>query len=454
MVLREIFDRLHVDRTLAYALAMRIWQALSGPITIALVIKTLSKDETGVYVGLVSFIAIQSLFELGLLNVLIGHAGHAWAAVRSAKESDNDEKQQAADARLHHLIDASSRWFACAGVLFTFVAIVIGYFTFTNSTTTANWLMPLLVTIPIVGVSVYFSPSVAILEGSGDRELVYRFRFYQRFVGSFAVWTALIFGLGVWSIAVSALVQLIWGAFLLFVQRGDFFRRFRSSPLSASEFSWAQDVVPAQWRAAAISVLYHVATQLFAVILLNFHTSEEAGRLGLTLQATTAIQMLALAWVQTKFSIISEQHGSGQRELAGTVWRKITVISTALLLIAFVALSCALMGLPAIETLMIQWGLGEKDLVGRFITPTQCLILGVGCLANHLQASQALYVLSRKANPLVGASVVGMIVTGMAVWIGGYFYAIDGILIGYSAGMALISLPLHTWAYQQFRQRG
>ena len=41
--------------------------------------------------------------------------------------------------------------------------------------------------------------------------------------------------------------------------------------------------------------------------------------------------------------------------------------------------------------------------------------------------------------------------TAAAVWIGGYYHATNGVLIGYTAGMALLTLPLHSWSYRLFR---
>jgi hypothetical protein len=454
VILRQIFERLQIDRPLAYALSTYIWQAISGPVTIALVIKFLSEDQTGIFYGLVTVVAIQGLFELGLLNVLIGHAGHAAAELKAASSGDSDAgRSREADARMRELIAASHRWFCGASLLFVGIALILGWHTFTNSDATTPWAAPLLVTVPLAALGVYFAPALAILEGTGDRELIYRFRFYQRFTGSFVVWAALVFGFGVWALAVSAFVQAFWSGYLPLVHRASFFRRFKKITDRPDNFSWSKDVVPAQWRAAVVSGAYHVATQLFTLILLNFHTTVEAGRLGMTLTATTALQMLALAWVQTKFSVIAVEHGKGNREAAGTLWRQTAAVSSGLLMIGFAVLTIVIAYLPSLQLILEGWGFKQRDLAARFITPTQCLILGAGCIANHLIAVQAFYVLARRANPFVVASVTGSLITAAAVWIGGYYFATTGIVVGYATATALVGLPLHSLAYLQYRTR-
>ena len=447
MILRRIFDLLQLDKTLGYALLTRIWQAISGPLTIAFVVKYMDKDETGVYTVLIGVLGIQTLFELGLLNVLIGHAGHAAGALKDA----SGEKLTEARARMSELIRASQVWFGGASVLFSIASISIGWITLSRSDTQVAWSAALLSLIPIVALTIYLSPLLAILEGSGDRELIYKVGFLARFVGTFVVWSALLFGFGIWALVASAAVQTAFSAVVPLVLRSSFFRQYRGLNKQASEFSWMKDVVPAQWRMAAVAAAYHFATQYFVIILANYYSTEEAGRLGLTLLITSAIQMFALAWVQTKFSLISQMHADGQREEAGTLWRQTAIISTTLLVIMFIVLTAILYFLPNIQSVLESFEFKKRDLPSRFITPTQCAIYGIGCLANHFVALQGFYVLARKANPLVIASVTGFLTVTLMIWYAGANFAADGIVIAFALGVSLIALPLHTWSYLRFR---
>ncbi|MCG8648215.1 MAG: hypothetical protein MI861_00190, partial [Pirellulales bacterium] len=334
-MLRTIAQRLLLDRPLAYALAARVWQTVSGPVTIALIIGLLSEDEQGIYYGIIPVIGIQALFELGLLNVLISHASHAHAGYEAARQSSDQAGMLRAAANMGELITASRRWFGGASVMFILAAWAFGWRTFSSSDAQVQWQWPLLVIVPLAGISIYFSPALAILEGAGRRQLIYRFRFYQLVCGSIAVWAALWAGLGIWALVIATLVQAVWMGYLTLIHQAAFFRQFTRSPREGEHFSWARDVLPQQWRVAANSAAFHLATQFLAIVVLTYHTAAEAGRLGMTLSITTAIQMLALAWVQTKYSLISTLHGQGQREQAGTLWRHNTIVSSGLLVLAF-----------------------------------------------------------------------------------------------------------------------
>ncbi len=440
VMLRKLAERMQLDRPLAYALSSRFWQAVSGPITIALIIRALSEDEQGIYYAFIPVIGIQAFFELGLLNVLISHAGHASAAHDAAAGSQDESAQASADGRMGELIRASNRWFAAASVLFALSALVFGWYTFSSSDLAGGWQWPLVVLVPLAAISVFFAPSLAILEGAGHREMIYRFRFIQMVCGSAAVWIALVAGAGVWAIVIATAVQAICSAYLALVHMASFFSRYRTTTCS-EHFSWRRDVLPLQWRVAVNGAAYHLATQFLVTVVLTFHTAAESGRLGMTLSVTMAIQMLALAWTQTKYSLISSMHGKGDREQAGTMWRHTAVVSSGLLVVAFALLAAAVAALA----------LFERGWENRFIAPWQLIVLGIGCLANHLVALQSFYVLARGAKPLVAASLPGLLMTAAAVWIAGYYGATSGVVIAFTAGMALILLPMHTWAYLRFR---
>ena len=446
-MLQRFRDRLQLDGTTAYAIGTRLWQAFSGPITILLIIRSLSLPEQGVYYGIVTIVGIQAYFELGLLNVLVSHSGHEYAAMRKASGGNSTMEPDAtnpgwiaAAARMRDLTWSSLRWFGFASLLYVVSALAFGWYALADSE--VPWQGPLAVIIPVAAVSVALAPALSILEGAGCRDLIYRFRFYQMTIGSVVVWVALASGLKLWALVLASGVQSILAAYITFVEKADFFRSLHQATNQASDFSWRQHVLPMQWRVALIGLAFHFATQFFTIIVLMFHSDADAAPLGMTLTVTTAVQMLALVWVQTQFPVVAAHHGAGDREKAGTIWRHTAVLSTSMLILTLTLLTFAIACLP-----MLGMGLEQ-----RFIAPWQVAVLGIGCLANHIAAVQGFYVMSMRANPLLRASLIGALTTGAAVWIGGYFFSTTGVIVGYTAAMSLVLVPAHTLAYLKFRK--
>lgn len=436
---RKTADKLQLDRPLAYALLSRLWQACTGPITILLIVGFLTEAEQGVYYCLVPIIGIQAFFELGLLNVLISKAGHAYSAYLTVKDSPQD--LEVAAGRLGELIRASRRWFSWASVLFAITSVSLGWSILSQNANDVAWRTALLAVVPLAAITVSLSSSLAILEGAGQRELVYRVRFYQAVCGGGLVWLALALGWGIWALVLASGVQAIWSAYLVRIHQRHFFRKFENAG-TGHEFSWLREVLPIQWRAALSGLALHAATQFLTLCIMTFHSASEAGQLGITLSITTAIQMLAMAWVQTKYPLISEMHGRDDREKAGTLWRQTSIVSSGLLCVALASLVAAIALLP----------LAERGWEQRFAAPWIVFVLGMGCLANHVVALQGIYVLARGDKPFVVASVVGLSTTTALVWTLGYYYSIAGVVIGFTAGMTFAVLPLHSWQYWQFRR--
>jgi O-antigen/teichoic acid export membrane protein len=457
--LSSIIHLFQLDLTLLYAMSARLWQALAGPVTIVLIIRGLSLEEQGIYYGLASIMGIQVFFELGLLNILVGQAAHL-----STNLSTIEGRM-----RMVHLLTASGKWFFGLSLAYATIAIALGWTILAGKTTSIPWQGPLVCLSIIGAATLALSSSVAILEGAGYRDSVYRIRLFQMLSGALVVWFSLLIGWKLWALVASALTQLLWCLLLVGFVHRDFFRQFsrkklkhsnssppdhrshrdtsstvaQPSPPSHSQtgLSWIHEVLPLQWRVAVISLVYHAATQFFTLIILQFHGKAEAGRLGMTLTISAAIQGMALTWLNTKFPLISHMHGSGEREKAGTLWRRSTVISLGLVLLAFMALFTIVALLPLAQR---QWEL-------RFVTPVEILVLGLGCLANHAIAVQSLYVLSRKDKPFLVPAVIGFSSTGVAALLGGYWFSTTGIVWGYALTTALITLPGHTWAYRRYR---
>lgn len=442
--LERLAKRFQIDRPLWFAMSARAWQAISGPLTIIFLVRALTLGEQGVYYVLASVMSIQLFFELGLLNVLISQSGHL--------ASDIAANRPHAKQRMSQLISVAGRWFLWASVLYAFAAIGFGWRTLADKVSTDDWKMPLVCLSIVAAGTVALAPRLAILEGAGYRASVYKVRFFQMLLGTLAVWSTLLMGFKLWALVLSSFVQFLCSFLATFVVHRSFFeslhhakedRETNVKSVEESGLKWFSEVFPLQWRVALTSIAYHVATQFFTVILVRYHGEEAAGQLGMTMSIVMAIQGMAITFIQTKFSLVSNLHGAGDREEAGELWRRSALISTGLLVTALSSVLILIWLLP----------LAEKGWEDRFIEPWQMVILAVGCVANHGVALQGFYVLSRKGKPFLSACLIGFGVTAISVWAGGAWWGATGIVTGYAFGMLCITLPLHSLSYWLYRAK-
>ncbi len=437
--LRRLGHWLQFDKSLSFALLARIWQVISGPVTVVLQYYAFSLAELGIYLTILSVVAVQPLFELGLASVLIGQAGNLIGKASPVSRENGDSS-----AQLAWLARGAMRWFTAIAVLYAVGGMCLGWKVLAGSeTTTVDWRWPLVWAVLSAALSLAVSPRIYVLEGAGEREYVYRMRFWQAVCGSLTMWLALLLGWKLWAIVAVFGVAATFHLLIAFGHRARHLLTSTSSLLTIPRNSWLARIGPLQWRMAALSAAHYLASQLLFLYVSYYHNEVIAAPLGQTLQVTAAIQALALAWAQTKFPLIARYQAEERRELAGTLWRQTALVSSGLLLLAMVALAVAVAGLAIFQR---GWEL-------RFIPPWQVLLLGVGYLANHVLALQSFYVLSRGARPLVLAAGTGLLCTALAVWLGGKYFSVLGVITAYSISMTCLTLPLHSWAYLRFRQR-
>lgn len=441
--LPQVAAWLQFDKSLSLALFARLWQAISGPITIALLVWTMNKEEQGLFSSIFSIAAIQPLFELGLGSVLIGQAGNLLGRSPSSRVAEVAANTVAdSQDELYGLARAALKWYGTIAVLYVTTAWAMGWKVLSGSgTLLVDWRLPLLISVALAGVSLAVSPRVYVLEGGGEREYVYRWRLWQTVAGSLTMWMALLLDLKMWGVVAVFAIGASFQIAVAFGPRAQKLLGRRSGSAGRLQMNWLSKIAPLQWRTAAGSAAHYLASQLIAIYVVNYHGVRVAAPLLLTLQITVAVQALALVWAQTKFPLISRLQAEQQREQAGTLWRQTALVSSGLLVLAMLGLAAAVGSLE-----LFQRGWEE-----RFIPPALILVLGVGYLANHLLALQAFYVLSRGAKPLVVAAVTGLLWTAAWVWWGGKYYSVTGVVTAYSLSMIFVTLPLHSWAYMKFR---
>ncbi len=434
-----------IDRTLVYALSGRIWQILSGPVTIVLLVRMLTDGERGIYCTLIGLASLQNFFELGYLNVLISQAGRAIGesptqVTSSTAETSLTERPPDAHVAIAGLLHASTHWFRIVSLMFFIVAIAVGSYSLRANREPIAWFGPMLVYLCFAATNFFLAPRLAIMEGAGGRSTVYRMQLCQFFTGTFAVWLSLSLGGKLWTLAISSAVQLFWAFVFLFVRPPAIL--VESSRLKLVALSpYPAELGFNQRRMAIYSFTFFLATQLFVILVMTFHGEIEAGRIGMTMMVVSAIQIVSMAWLQTKYSVLAIHHGAGERSEASLLWRKSLLISTLILVILLFDLQILLF--------LIARYLPGKEL--GFVTPFELGIYSAGCIANHLIAAQTLFVMARRSNPLTVPATTGFLVTTLAVVIGAYLRGSLGLLVGYASAMCLFTLPIHSIAYLRVR---
>ena len=428
--LTALAARLGIDRAVFYALLARGWRAISGLISILLIAKFLTPETQGYYYTFQSLIALQSFVELGLVVVVVSITSHEWVKLQLNEEGAIVGEPEAL-SRLVSFGRKLASWYAVAAVVFVLLVASAGALFLAIKGSVEGWLAPWLLAVLFQGMLLWTVPFQALLEGCNQVVAIHRFQLWQGILANVVLWICLATGAGLWSVAALIGTQSACTIYYLGVVQRSFFLPFWHPP-SGLRIDWKLEVWPMQWPLAVQGAVNYFVYSLYTPVIFHYHGAVEAGRFGMTWQVFTMLQVLGLAWVQTRVPrfgmLIAKRNFAGLDML----WRH-----TALLAIGVFAL-----GMGAFLLSQIILNHFDLDFARRLLgAEMTLLLLPTGLLAMWVQCA-ASYWRAHKAEPLGFSAAIPGLINGVLVWWWGSAYGPAGAIAAYLIMMAIISTPL------------
>ena len=426
---RRYWKSLEIDRAAGLAIAGKIWALPAGLVTTLLIAVFFPLDLQGYYYTFNAVLAALVLAELGLGTVIVSYASHEWA------ELAFDERGQVtgdADAlsRLTSLGRFAFRWYLLGSAVVTVAMVTWGMFFFGAGRDPAfSWKAPWIALCIVTGLNFCVVPMLAMLEGCNQVAQVYAYRLVQYVACSLAGWIAICLGAGLWVASIIGAAGLVTMAVPVVRRYGAFMKAIVLAQPHGARMSWRTEILPMQWRIATSWIAGYLTFWLFTPVLFHYHGPVVAGQMGMTWAFVGALISVASAWVLPKAPTFGMLIAQGRyAELDRTFWR-ITVNVLAVIGAGAVAIWVAVFLLNRIH----------HPLAVRLLPPstTAYLLLATFIVCASLPLSA--YLRAHKKEPLMGVSIVGGVLTGIAVVVLGKHYAADGVAIGYLVVTATVT---------------
>ena len=426
-LVRRLLTQVGIDQAVLFALSARIWQIVSGPITLILIATYLSPAQQGFYYTFASLIALQSFFELGFVIVITNVASHEWAKLTLTPTGQITGNAEAL-SRLVSLGRLVFKWYAIASIAFVLLVGMAGLLFMSQvDQTVLNWQTPWLALVLCTGMLLWTQPFSALLEGCNQVATVYKFRLIQTVGGSFVVWTTLLFGGNLWCTVTASLVIIGRDLGLLLIRYRTFFAPFWSVP-TGPRMHWHSEIWPMQWRLAASGLVNYFALSLFSPIMFFYYGPTVAGRMGMTWTLTTMLQVVALAWVQTKvphFGIL----------IARKEYTELDDFFKRTLLVSISVIGLGALGGWLGVVLLNSYGF---SLAERMLPPLPTGIFFLGVVLMQVSQCQSAYLRAHRQEPIMVMSVTTSLLTGLLVWLLGAQSGPLGAAVAYLATAVLV----------------
>lgn len=440
-LLRRVLQQLDVDRAVAYALSLRVWQLVGGTVSVLLISAYFSREQQGYYYTLSSLMLLQSFFDLGLSGIIVNIASHEWAKLR-LDESGQIDGDSSARSRLISLGRLLARWYGIACVLFV-IGVGIGGAVFLSLQPDVGiaWQRPWWALVVLTGLLLWTMPFAAMLEACGQVTEVNRFRLVQAIATNVVIWIALLAGAELWVVVAGIATRVVVA--LLFLRRrvDTFFRPFFAQPIGP-RIVWRDEVWPLQWRIGLSSVAGYFASSLFTPVLFHFHGPTLAGQMGMTWTLLSVAHAGSLAWMQTRVPRFGSLAAARQWSDLDRLFQRVTVITVTVMMLGGLALFGLVCGMHAVDF----------RLADRLLPPFPILILVLALTAHVTMHGLSVYVHAHKQDPLAAVQICGNTAIGLAVWWFGSRYGATGAAAGYLAVATILMLPATSVIWNRCRR--
>lgn len=437
-ILREKFA---MNRAVAYLLITRGWQFVSAPITIFLIFRFFGERLQGYYYIFISLLASQMFFELGLNTILSLLTSHEWAQL-GFDENGRLQGESRSQSRLASLVRYGDRWYRSIAGLFIVGLILVGSAVIQdNEDPSRFWFLPWLAAVVVNGVSLIYQPRLAVLEGCGQIANVNFVRMFQAVTGTAVVWTVIVCGGGLWTVAASNAIRLLWEVFLVHRKYRPLFASIRE--ITTSEvFSWREEIWPLQWRLAIQSVGGYFSSYFFVPVLDQYHGKVAAGRMGMSWSILSTLQSASQSWTQSRvpeFAVLAAQNRISELE---SKMKRIGSISIGLFTVAGLGFSAVVWCVEQVK----------PEIAQRFLDPELLCIMTLSTIVLQVSLLQHTYVRLFKRDPFLLQNSISAIATGGAAWYFGHHFGAAGIVYSYMLICCFYTLPISTWVMLQHRR--
>jgi hypothetical protein len=428
------------DRAAAWSVLTRVVQAGAALATIALVAIRLDAGLQGYFYTLLALVAFLPLADFGVSYAMMQSASHQAGRLRWTPTGVDGESTALRDAG--QLLSVAQRWNIATTGIATLLLAVVG----TRVLRVGGASPPLLLyqwaaLLACMAGWQLLAPRLALLEGGGLVDRVWRFRLTQEILAGLLLAGGLIAGLGLFSLALSAAGRLTHTALWL---AGDALStsRLPSNHWRHAIAQWRSDVWPFQWRIGLSVLAGFLIYQLFAPTLLATQGAEVAGRFGMTVAVTNGLLSVTTGWLNSqapRFGVLvaAKEYAALDRDFGRTFRR-----SSALATVGAVALVCGLV-------------LGQSyapRLASRMLPLLPFTLFALSAVINHFVFAFAVYLRAHRREPLLLPSVLGAVVWAVAlIWA-----ARTGsptLVAGVYLGMTLIGLVLASAIFLVCRER-
>lgn len=444
--IRKTANKLGMDKAIAYTSGNGVISAAIGVFSVLLYATCLSKEEQGYYYTFGSVLAIQGFFELGFTGIMTQFVAHEHAHLTWDVEGIGLEGESRYRSRLASLLHICVKWYALVAVLFLITLQIAGTFFFKEfgKDEGVDWKMPWVIISAMSAWSLFTAPLFSFMNGLGLVKDMAKMGFYRTIVNTIVLWSCLLLGLKLYSVAFSAILSAVYVAYFFVFNK---FLRILESIWKTEiheRVSYAKEIFPYQWRIALSWMSGYFVFNFMNPVIFAIVGSVTAGQFGMSLTVLNHIRSFAMSWIGTKIPLMSRLIELKEFHQLDTIFKK-TIMQE--LFVCFSLLIVFWIGIFMLRE--NQYSLNGNVLSDRFLDYIPLLLVSIPVALQAVNDNFATYLRCHKKEPFLALSIVSGAASAASILILGNYFGLYGITAGYCI-LAIVFFP---WGYYIFKTK-
>lgn len=421
-----------VDRAVFFSNAAQLLRLVTGPITMALVLKFLTPEIQGYFYAFAGVVAMQVFLEMGFSQNILQFASHEFAKLHFTA-TQTVEGDPVAKSRLISLGRLAFGYYAVAAGLFLLAVGIGGHIFFTISGKPGiHWQGAWWMIAVTAALALAINPAWSLLNGCNQIAVVAKFNFWAALASFTVNALALISGAGIYASALGAAFSLLFSVGYLVWRWRHFLSQFLERP-QHGEVSWAKEIWPFQWRIAVSWMSGYFVFDIINPIAFYFCGPVAAGQLGMSFQLVRMISNVALTWIYTKAPRFGMLIAARSWKEMDALWRRSTaqvfIFYTLGLITFLVAIPYAGYFFPKLPARLAPFA------VNAWLGGAMVIQVLVGCMAMELRA--------HKREPYMWVSVATAVLSVAFILPLVRYAGITGEAMGYALAIWVVFIPAY-----------
>ena len=441
-----IAHKLGMDKAIAYTSGNGMIGAFMGVFSVVLYATCLTKEEQGYYYTFGSVLAIQGFFELGFTGVMTQFVAHEHAHLTWGKEGISLEGESKYRSRLASLLHICVRWYSIVAVLFLVSLQIAGTFFFDKfgKDEGIDWKIPWIIISAMSAWSLFIAPLFSFMNGLGLVKDMAKMSFYRTIVNMIVLWTCLLVGLKLYSMALSAIISAFY--VIIYFASHNFFKILISiwKAEILEQVSYMKEIFPYQWRIALSWMSGYFVFNFMNPIIFATVGSVAAGQFGMSINILSNIRNFSMSWITTKVPLMSRLIELKEYFELDKLFRR-TVIQEIFVCLALLCVFWVVIVILRES----QFAFRSSVLSERFLDYIPLLLISIPILFQAVTDNLATYLRCHKKEPFLVISVVNGIANALSVLLMSKLCGLYGITAGY----CLLTIIFFPWGYRIFKTK-